>query len=290
MAAGHDELITKLSLGKILLFRLIEDLIAKGISRLHLGGGNFGYKSRYGAVEHSLYSFEFLRPSLKSIQERIKIALSLGERVPVIESDIGASLEVVLGSDFEKCLGIDFERIVNPDEIGLDRTASRYQATMRETFFSLMASVDIDQDRIFVDIGCGKGKILYYASQLGYRKCIGIELAVPLLAQAKANLEVMKLDAEIELWERNAAFIEPEELAVGDVFYLYNPFGESIVDAFLKSLVQSQRISPRLIKIIYCNARYLEPFERHGLKIVKYLEQGSTGWRFDNSVIFEHSE
>lgn len=289
MAAGHDELSTKYSLGKILLYRLIMKLIARGVSRLHLGGGDFGYKSRFGAIERQMYTIEFLRPVANSLHDRIKTALSVGERIAVIEKDTGISVEAALSNDFEKFFGIDFERMVDPSDIGLDRTSSRYQSTIAEAFFALMKNIKITEGDVFVHVGSGKGKILYYAARLGYNKCIGIELSETLLEQSKTNLEKMQLDVEIELWHRNAGLLDPQELAVGNIFYLYNPFGGSILDAFLNSLAASQRISPRIIRVVYLNARYAELFERHGFKIVDVFEQGTPSWRFDKSFIFEHT-
>lgn len=289
MAAGHDELSTKYSLGKILLYRLIMELIARGVSRLHLGGGDFGYKSRFGAIERPMYTIEFLRPQANSLQDRVKTALSVGERLSVIEKDIGISVEAALANDFEKFLGVDFDRLADPSDIGLDRTASRYQATMGEAFFTLMKAIKFAVGDVFVDVGSGTGNIIYYAARLGFKKCIGIELSESLLEQSRKNLERMQLDVDIELWQRNAALLDPQELAFGNVFYLYNPFGESIVDAFLNSLVASQRISPRTIKVVYCNARHKKPFERHGFKTVNVFEQGSLSWRFDTSLVFEHT-
>ena len=287
MAAGHLEYETKYSLGKILIYRLIEDLINKGMIRLHLGGGDFDYKTRFGAIERPLFTFQFQRPSGQTLQARVLRALEAGQSPAVLELDLGKPLEAILGDEFENVLKVDFDMIVENRDLGTDMNSARYQATLREAFFILMMSIQHDPVDVFVDVGCGKGKMLYYASLLGYGKCIGIEIAETLLRSALANLERLQLKSDIKLLQRDASRLDPSELSDGNVFYLYNPFSEVILVEFLRSVVESQKANPRTVRVIYCNSRYEGPFTQFGFRAIRSFNTGQDGWRFDKSVIFE---
>ena len=285
-AAAHDERLTKQSLGKICLYRLIESLIADGVRRLHMGGGDFGYKSRFGAVERPLYVAEVNRTDALPLVERVELALQAGARPFWIEREIGKSLEDLLGDRFESTVGVDFDAVLENREIGTGSESQRYQATNRNAFLTLLEALRPTADDVFVDVGSGKGKMIYYAAQLGFEKCVGIELAASLLLLAERNLRRLGLTADVELLQRDASKIPAAELANGTVFYLYNPFFEETLSKFLAIVAESHALRRRPIKVVYCNARYATPFEQNGFTLWREFRQDVDGWRWDNSAIY----
>ena len=56
----------------------------------------------------------------------------------------------------------------------------------------ILNNIEIDKKDIFVDFGCGKGRVLLIASQYKFNKIIGIEFAPELFSIARANLERCK--------------------------------------------------------------------------------------------------
>lgn len=287
MASGHLEAAPRHSLGNILLYRLIDSLIARGVKRLHLGGGDFDYKSRYGAIERQLWNIEFARPDSAPLKSRVLAALEAGAAPALLELDLATPLENILGADFESAVGVDFNTVVENDVLGTDGQARRYQATSRDAFTMMMKHVPFDPADTFVDIGCGKGKMLYYAAQLGYARCVGMELAAMLLHQAKANFERLQLPADIVLMHRDAGRIPMEDLAPASLFYLYNPFSETIMRRFVACLLQSQRERPRTLRVVYCNALFDAPFIDARFYPAKVFVDGEDGWRFGHAVIYE---
>jgi 16S rRNA G966 N2-methylase RsmD/peptidoglycan/xylan/chitin deacetylase (PgdA/CDA1 family) len=285
MISGHSDLAPRHSLGNLLLYRLIEALIGKGIQRLHLGGGDFGYKSRFGAIEQPLFTFQFKRPANDPWRTRVLDAIACGQSPALLEQDMGRSMEDLLGEHFEQDLKVDFNTIVELQDLGSDIRNRRYQATMKEAFITLMKAVPRTADDVFVDVGCGKGKMLYYAAQLGYAKCIGLELSALLVECAQANLQRMQLLSHVTLMQRNACFLDPNELAQANIFYLYCPFTEEIMADFVRALVESQKIRPRTLYIVYCNAQFQVSLRQNGFQVFKEFNKGSPDWRFDNSVI-----
>lgn len=59
--SGYDSAYGKYSISSVLLYRTIEIVMGRGARRFHLGGGDFGYKSRFGAIEMPLFNVEILK-------------------------------------------------------------------------------------------------------------------------------------------------------------------------------------------------------------------------------------
>ncbi|NHZ64913.1 GNAT family N-acetyltransferase [Massilia genomosp. 1] len=287
MASGHLDVAPQHSLGNILLYRLIESLIARGSKRLHLGGGDFQYKRRFGATERQLWDYEFGRAGSEPLASRVLTALAAGASPAELEHDLAVALENLLGAAFEHAVGVDFDAVVDNAELGTDGQARRYQATSRDAFTMMMKHIPFDRTQTFVDIGCGKGKMLYYAAQLGYKRCIGVEIAAVLLHQAQANFERLQLAADTIFMHRDASRLDLDELAEASLFYLYNPFSENIMRAFVACLLQSQRQRPRRLYVVYCNALFVKPFIEARFYPSKVFVDGEEGWRFGHAVIYE---
>lgn len=99
----------------------------------------------------------------------------------------------------------------------------------------------------FVDIGSGKGRILFLAAELPFRKIIGVEFATELHRQASANIErynhLKQRCAHIESINADAAEFEfPGESLV---LYIFNSFGPEIMSRMLANLAQSLQQDPR---------------------------------------------
>lgn len=59
MAAGSFRNLTKFSIGKHIILHSIYLAIESGMETFNLGGGDFGYKTRFGAVEKKFYNMEY---------------------------------------------------------------------------------------------------------------------------------------------------------------------------------------------------------------------------------------
>ncbi|NHZ64914.1 methyltransferase domain-containing protein [Massilia genomosp. 1] len=271
----------------LLEWRLAGDLARRGLRHLHLHCRDAASHRRFGACTRARYTFCFLRQGERSRAARVRTALALGQQPARIEADLECALDTWLGADFEPTLQVDFDAIVENAVLGTDSHARRYQATMHDAFFMMMAHIPFDASTIFVDVGCGKGKMLYYAYRLGYRSCLGMEISSALLLQARANFERLCLPLQIRLRQRDASRLPLEELSGLSLFYLANPFGEEIMDAFLRSLVESQRREPRTLRIVYCVAMVEAPFAVHGFTAIKVFDTGIDHWRFPRSLIYE---
>lgn len=110
----------------------------------------------------------------------------------------------------------------------------------------------------FIDYGCGKGRALIIASQLGIKTVKGIDFS-PLLCQiARSNIsnyiERTRSKTTFHVFETDVLDyqIAPED----NIFYLFNPFDEMILNQILDMIEHSLHINSRFIIIIYFDPKY----------------------------------
>jgi SAM-dependent methyltransferase len=115
----------------------------------------------------------------------------------------------------------------------------------------VFAGVDVEPNDTIVDVGCGKGRSLnWLIDRFPVNPIVGIEIDPELCKQTarrlrrRSNVTVVCGDA--------TELIPPE----GRVFYLFNPFDESVMRRFAAAL----RDRGRPATVVYYNARFLEPF------------------------------
>jgi SAM-dependent methyltransferase len=117
----------------------------------------------------------------------------------------------------------------------------------------------------FVDIGAGKGRGLLLASELPFRKVIGVELSEELagiarknitlwkrVARPRAKIRIMHEDATEFRWPRTPLLI-----------YLNNPFDCVLVER-LASRLAAVKSGPGLIDILYLNPACTDALVQRG--------------------------
>lgn len=148
---------------------------------------------------------------------------------------------------FDRARGIDTTGLGAIPEGG---DAVRYQATMPKRFLRLMRALEIEPSLFtFVDLGCGKGRTLILAAELGFRRVIGVEFESHLAEAAKRNAEAIGAAAEIYDLDASLYAFPSEPLIV----YLYNPFLDTTMQRVLANLRASLETSPRPVYVVYYN-------------------------------------
>jgi SAM-dependent methyltransferase len=133
----------------------------------------------------------------------------------------------------------------------------------RKTLPSSAARVDAYN---FVDVGAGKGRVLLLASELPFRKVIGVELNDKLartarknialwerLARPRAKIRVLHQDAAQFRWPRAPLLV-----------YLNNPFDCALVENLASQLEEAAAFGPGLIDILYVNPACEDALTREG--------------------------
>jgi SAM-dependent methyltransferase len=104
----------------------------------------------------------------------------------------------------------------------------------------------------FVDVGSGKGRMLFVAAEYPFRGVVGVEFATDLHQQAVENIGRYRYPGqrcrEIQSVQADAA---EYEFPNGNlVIYLFNPFGPDVMGRMLKNLERSIEREPRHVVVV----------------------------------------
>jgi predicted RNA methylase len=134
---------------------------------------------------------------------------------------------------------------------------------------------------VFVDVGCGKGRVVCCAARFPIRKVVAIELNPALVRQLSRNVQhVRGKKAAVEIVERSA---EEYDFPDATVVYLYNPFNARLTDLVVQKLFLSFSNRPRPLRIVYANPVHEAVMERHGW-LEKYAE-----WPASDFAVFGYA-
>lgn len=107
----------------------------------------------------------------------------------------------------------------------------------------------------FIDLGCGKGRMLIAARDLGFRNITGIEFATQLAEVARDNLLKARANTATVINADAAEFSFPCE---DFLLYLFNPFSEHVMSRVLANL---NRADNTRSFVVYNNARCAALFD-----------------------------
>lgn|GEM_PF-486848 len=188
--------------------------------------------------------------------------------------------------------GTDTFSWVDLDDLKIDgnkkKRAKMYQPTCTLPLRRLLKKLNISPGKVFVDLGCGKGLVLLVASEFGFKEARGIELSPVLCDIAIKNCSIYK-----EKTRAGADFVVfmSDVIDYGlsddeDVFYLFNPFDEYVLERALNNITASLQRRNREVLIIYRNAVDESIIEKNG-NFTKLMDFSSWGWDF---TIFSNRE
>jgi SAM-dependent methyltransferase len=110
----------------------------------------------------------------------------------------------------------------------------------------------------FVDMGSGKGRMLFVAAERPFRKVQGVEFAIDLNERARENIRENNYRRQkcidIESIHGNAADFEFPNGNL--VVCLFNPFGPEVLGPMLTNLGQSIEKRPRHVILLYIYPKY----------------------------------
>jgi predicted RNA methylase len=175
------------------------------------------------------------------------------------------------GRSFDAALGIDTTSIREVGTLEIDspnvRHAVRYQATSVDLVRKILAESGIRyEDCVFIDFGCGKGRVMLLAAEFPFRRILGVEFSPELYEIARRNIAACasqfrgcrNVDAILADAGR---FVPPDDPLV---CYFYNPFGETVMRNVVENLEQSRRKVSRPIWIVYVDPMHRNVFEDRG--------------------------
>ena len=124
----------------------------------------------------------------------------------------------------------------------------------------------------FVDIGSGKGRVLFVAEYSGYNRLTGIELNEALVEDAQNNLESYshkRKESNINFLQANA--LEFDYKNEKTVYFLFNPFNGEILKKVLERIKENTKSETWFV---YMNPLYASVFEECKIRQVKTIRSG----------------
>ena len=149
--------------------------------------------------------------------------------------------------------GVETEGGATPEQLGFTNPACRlYEATDYATLFRVLGGLKWQEGReLFIDFGCGKGRVLLVAAMQPVRRVIGVELSSTLSTIARKNIHRAQRrlrcrDVEVVTCSADAFVIPPSPLTI----FFWNPFAGEILERVLENIHASYRKHPRPIRVI----------------------------------------
>jgi SAM-dependent methyltransferase len=168
--------------------------------------------------------------------------------------------------EFDRKHNVNTGFLIRNEKLDVARTelSNDYQPTPVLALKAILNDLRIAcSDFVFIDLGSGTGRALLIASELPFKKIIGVEFSPNLHRIAERNVMNFKSDRQqcrdIELVCSDV--LEYQVPAEDTVFYLFNPFLKPIVEKVLETIQASLQDHPRAILIIYYNPVHDELLE-----------------------------
>jgi predicted RNA methylase len=138
-----------------------------------------------------------------------------------------------------------------------------YQACCPNKLADILADLPIRREEYeFVDLGCGKGRGLIVAHEIGFKLVTGVEISPTLCEVATRNLAACDIPGQV-LCQDASRFAIPQRPCV---VFLYNPFRSTIMKRVLKNIEHRIAISKSDLWLVY-----LSPFSRRIFDVSKTL-------------------
>jgi SAM-dependent methyltransferase len=144
---------------------------------------------------------------------------------------------------------------VRLDELGLAREGYHdYEPSGWRSFKRAMQGVKVSTSDTFLDIGCGKGRVVVQAARRPFHRVLGVELSTELAAQAQQLADAERdrrrcgsveiVAADITTWQ------VPDDVTV---IYVYNALSGAGLQEMLDRIAESAARAPRQLLMLYVN-------------------------------------
>jgi SAM-dependent methyltransferase len=175
-----------------------------------------------------------------------------------VVSTLSSSIRALEDGWFDWRLGFDTsgDPAVRPrsDVVGEQSDGNAYLPARAKNIRSALRSLPIGDPAqyTFIDMGSGKGRAVFLAAMVPFRKVLGVEYSASLHEAAVANLGRLRCSARererVELIHGDAANFE---FPGGNlVLYLFNPFGPDVMSKMLNNLERAMREEERHVVVL----------------------------------------
>ncbi|HXC60977.1 MAG TPA: class I SAM-dependent methyltransferase [Steroidobacteraceae bacterium] len=183
---------------------------------------------------------------------------SSGLRRTVADLTIQAlSYTAAQDASFDRKYGTDTSGSVQPDELGIDDPELRdkailYLASPPRVTRWMLGHTGIESAAFsFVDLGCGKGRVILLASELSFLRVVGVEISAELCAVARRNATLYRPASRTKIEVFNADATQFEFPDTDLLIHMYHPFDPALTVRVFERLGHSLREKPRRVVVAY---------------------------------------
>jgi SAM-dependent methyltransferase len=221
----------------------------------------------------------------KSLETRglLSTVLLAGKKFGVLWSKFGDQwFDIRHGTDTSGIIEVEDLDVTSPNR----HYAMRYEVTRARALTRLLRKLDLPQSGVFVDIGCGKGRVLMIAAEYGFSRVVGLEYSHDLCETARRNLSAfqrsIKRTLNVQIVETDVVDYEirPDE----NVFFMFNPFDSEILELILGKVEQSVAAHPRDVWLIYLYPEFRRTIDASDA----FEETGRHVWGDCEFVVYEN--
>jgi SAM-dependent methyltransferase len=139
-------------------------------------------------------------------------------------------------------------------DVGLEHDGYHdYEPSGWRSLHRALQGLGVGPDDVFVDIGCGKGRVVAQAVRRPFRRVIGVDLSPELVAQARVLVEHTGRSrcGEVEVVIGDATRWQVPDDAT--IVYVYNALSGDSLRAMLDRVAESEQRAPRRLLFLYVN-------------------------------------
>lgn len=126
----------------------------------------------------------------------------------------------------------------------------------------------------FVDVGCGKGRVLVVAAHAGFTNITGIDFAKELCDEAIINCRQITAGFPSVTWRVN--YINAVDYRFNknaQVIFFFNPFQHEVMEQVIKNLLIALATYRHTMWVVYMNPQHKALFTRYGFKEISYIKK-----------------
>ncbi|CAN5869482.1 hypothetical protein BH23ACT10_BH23ACT10_25470 [soil metagenome] len=216
-----------------------------------------------------------------------------GSRI-VISSLSAKTVDYLLNIDSEDYIELDTTHAGKLQTTESIDHSFPYEPTPFLGFRKMMRSLQIAHSEfVFVDMGCGLGRVLINAATYPFAKVIGVEFSTPMAEAALRNASHARLirrrsTIDVACQDARAFNFTPGNYVV----YLFNPFDATTIRDIVAKMERALEQHDVKIFVIYYNCKYAHVF--HRTESFTQTQAGTvrnwTGARNHNYLIFESTQ
>jgi SAM-dependent methyltransferase len=161
----------------------------------------------------------------------------------------------------------------------------KHYATSPYSFIMrILSSLNMENSDVFVDIGCGKGRVLCCASRFEIKKVIGVEVDNDLYKIARQNVRKARgTKSSVQIIHASAIDFD---FRIGTIYYLFDTYGASSLSTTLAKMKESLKEHPRPIRIVYVNPVHEAVLSKSNWLQMYDKWQAGKGFGFTNDASF----